>query len=125
MTIRDQIFKSKLDSELVVIPEWGNVKVEVRAKTVEEQYTLLDKVRNKDGDINNKLLAVETIMATTYDPETGEKVFEAADRDHLQKLNAAGFNRLLAAANKAAGLEDSDEVKSDLDDAQKNDSSTG
>ena len=123
--IRDKILNSKLDAEIVSIPEWGDVKVEVREKTVEEQYQLLEKVRKKDGEIDGKLLAVETIIATTYDPETGDLVFESADRDRLRQLPAAGFNRLLNAANKAAGLEDADEAKADLDDAQKSDSSSG
>lgn len=124
MTIRDTILNAKLDSEIVVIPEWDNVKIEVRAKTVDEQYQLLDKTRRPDGSIDNKLLAVETILATAYDPATGEKVFDPADRDALRRANAAGFNRLLAAANKAAGLESEEEVVADLDATQPSDPST-
>ena len=124
MSIRDRIFKSKLGSEIVVIPEWDNVKIEVRARTVDQQYALIDKVRKPNGDLDNKLLAVETILATAYDPDTGEPVFDPADRDELRKLNAAGFNRLLAAANRAAGLETEEEVMAGLDGTPDSETST-
>ena len=124
MSVRDRIFNSKLDAEVVVIPEWDNVKIEVRARTVDQQYALIDKVRKPNGDLDNKLLAVETIIATAYDPDTGEAVFEPADRDTLRGLNAAGFNRLLAAANRAAGLETEDQVVADLDETPPSETST-
>lgn len=115
MSIRDRILNADdIRREIVDIPEWG-VKIEVRAKTVEEQWNLLEKCRKPDGTLNSEILAVETIIATSYDPDTGEKIFEAADRDMLRKRSAEPFQKLLAAANRAAGLETEEQVVSDLD----------
>ncbi len=115
MSIRDKIIKADdLGSEIVSVTEW-DVKIEVRAKTVDQQYELLDKCRKPNGDIDGKLLAVETILATSYDPDTGDRVFEDADRDMLRGKNSSAFQTLLAAANKAAGLDTEDDVVSDLD----------
>ncbi len=124
MSIRDKIIKADdLGSEIVPVSEW-DVKIEVRAKTVDQQYELLDKCRKPNGDIDGKLLAVETILATSYDPDSGERVFEDADRDMLRGKNSSAFQTLLAAANKAAGLDTEDDVVSDLDETPADATST-
>ena len=124
MSIRDKIIKADdLGSEIVPVSEW-DVKIEVRAKTVDQQYELLDRCRKPNGDIDGKLLAVETILATSYDPDSGERVFEDADRDMLRGKNSSAFQTLLAAANKAAGLDTEDDVVSDLDETPADATST-
>ncbi len=118
MKIRDAFAKAERTSEIVTInlSGVGEIKVEVRSKTVEEQYGLLDKVSRKpNGDFDGKLLAVETIIATAYEPGTDDLAFDPADRDMLLQTDAAAFQTLLTAANKAAGLQGEDEVVSDLD----------
>ncbi len=113
MSIRDQIIKAELHNESIDVPGW-NVKIEVRARTVKQQYDLLEKCRKPDGDIDGMLLAVETILACSFDPDSGERVFDTADRDMLLDSDSSDFNVLLAAANRAAGLEDVDEVEARL-----------
>jgi len=111
-SIRDKILKSEIGSEIVSIPEW-DVKIEVRQRTVKQQYDLINKVSN-DGDIDGMQLAVETILVCSYDPDTGELVFDPADKDAILNLEASSFQILLSAANKASGLESEDEVTSRL-----------
>ncbi len=116
-TLRDQILNSDdRGSEVVDIPEWG-VKIEVRARTVGEQFDLIDSVRRADGELDRKLLAVETVIACCFDPDTGERVFDPADRDTLLGKSSQAFGRLLEAANRAAGLEEEAVVVSSLDTA--------
>ncbi len=124
MTIRDKILKSDLHSEVVYVPAW-DVKIEVRQKTVKQQYDLIDKVRLPNGDINSLMLAVETVISTSYDPDTGERVFDDADRDSLLQADNAAFGTILAAANRASGMESEDEVVSRLDETPAAASSTG
>jgi hypothetical protein len=112
--LRDKILTSGLFSEVVQLPKPFDVKVEVRARTVAQQYDILKRVRRADGEINTELLAVETVIACTFDPDTGDRVFDAADRDELLKLDAAAFNVLLAAANRGAGVESEDEATTRL-----------
>ncbi len=126
MKIRDAFIKAGLTVELVTVtlPDVGEIKVEVRSKTVAEQYDLLDKVRKADGEIDGKLLAVETIIATVYEPGTDDAAFDPADRDMLLGSDSAAFQTLLAAANKAAGILSEDEVVSDLDETPADATST-
>jgi hypothetical protein len=125
MSIRDKIIKADdLGSEIVSIPEW-DVKIEVRAKTVSEQYDLIERCRKPDGEINSELLAVETVLTTSYDPDTGTKVFDPADRDMLRGKNSSAFQILLAAANTAAGLDTQETVVADLDETPPAEASTG
>jgi hypothetical protein len=109
--LRDTILGADdIGFEIVDIPEW-KVKVKVKSKTVKEQYELLEKCRKPNGDLNGQLLAVETVIATTYDPDTDERIFDPADRDTLLTKSSSAFQVLLAAANRAAGLGDVDEEK--------------
>lgn len=123
MSIRDRIIKAELGSELVSIPEW-DVKIEVRARTVKQQYDLLKKTRNAAGDLDEMMLAVETIMACSYDPDTGEQVFDPADRDMLLDSDSGPFQLLLQAATTAAGLNPAEEVEADLKEMSPDETST-
>lgn len=116
--VRKAFLNAKLSSETISVPLDGkDVKVEMREKTVKQQFDLLDKARTKDGEIDDELLTIESIIATAFDPDTGEPVFEAADRDAIKGLPARAFNVLMKAANDAAGLGSEDEVVADLDEA--------
>ncbi len=117
MKIRDAFIKAGHTSEIVTVtlPDVGEIKVEVRSKTVDEQYALIDKTRKPKGDIDARLLAVETIIATAYEPGTDDRAFDPADRDMLLGSDSGAFQSLLAASNRAAGLQGEDEVVSDLD----------
>jgi hypothetical protein len=113
MTIRDKILKAGSRTELVDVPFW-DVKIEMRGQTVQQQYTILDKVRDSDGEIDGMRLAVETILVCSYEPGTENLVFDPADKDTLLQADAQSFNIMLAAANRAAGFESEGEVEGRL-----------
>ena len=130
MSIRDSFAKSELSSEIVPVDLLINgivktIKVEVREQTVDQQFDLLDRLRRPDGEIDTKLLSIETVLVTSYEPDTGELAFDgAADRDMLRSKSAGAFQRLFRAANAAAGLETEDQVVSDLADVPTVETST-
>lgn len=124
--VRKAFLNAKLSSETISVPLDGkDVKVEMREKTVQQQFDLLDKARRKDGEIDDELLTIESIIATAFDPDSGEPVFEAADRDAIKQLPARAFNVLMKAANDAAGLGQEDEVVADLGETQADATSSG
>lgn len=129
MSIRDKFAKSGLstdfvDVDLLIDGVMETVKIEVREQTIDQQFDLLDRVRRADGEIDTKLLSIETVLITAYDPDTGELAFDPADRDMLRSKSSRAFQRLFRAANTAAGLETEDQVVSDLDDAPTVETST-
>ncbi len=129
MSIRDKFIKSELSSDIVEVDLVidgirETVKIEIREQTVDQQFELLDRFRKPDGEIDTKLLSLETVMVTSYEPDTGELAFDSSDRDMLRQKSAKAFQRLFRAANAAAGLETEDEVVSDLDDVPTVETST-
>ncbi len=124
MSIRDTILKAGPRSELVDVPFW-DVKIEMRGQTVQQQYSILDRVRNKDGDIDGMQLALETILVCSYQPDTDDLVFDPADKDTLLTADAQSFNVLLAAANRAAGFDSEQEVEGRLKGTTPDETSTG
>lgn len=118
--VRDAFLNAQIHTETVQVTLNGvTIDVEVREKTVREQYDLIDKCRIKsgprEGEIDGALLAIETIIATAYEPGTDDKAFEPADRDMLMKSPSDAFQTLLSAANRAAGLTEEAQVVADLD----------
>ncbi len=129
MSIRDKFILSEPSSEIVDVDLVINgvietVKIEVREQTVDQQYTILDKARDSSGTINMKQASIEAVIATSYDPDTGDRAFDDADRDMLGTKSAKAFQQLFTATSKAAGLESDEEAVSDLDDAQTDEPST-
>ena len=128
-SIRDLFAKSEPSSEIVEVDLMVDgidvtVKVEVREQTVNQQFDILDRSRNSNGDIDIKTATIEGVLATSFDPETGDKAFDDADRDMLGDKSAKAFATLFAATNRAAGIESEDEAVSDLDDGPTDETST-
>ena len=124
MSIRDTILKAGQRSELVDVPFW-DVKIEMRGQTVQQQYAILDKVRDADGEIDGMQLALETILTCSYEPDTDSLVFDPADKDSLSSADSQSFNVLLRAANRAAGFDSDQEVEGRLKGTSPDETSTG
>jgi hypothetical protein len=113
--LRKTIFEADdIESEIVEIPQWG-VKIEVRGMTSKERAKLL-KSTSVNGEVDFDRWFPDLIIATAHDPETGEKVFEAADRDMLNTKSGAAITRLAETASRLSGLgeADVDAAKEDL-----------
>ena len=124
VNIRQTILNAKdIRTELVVIPEWGDVKVEVRGFTLQERLDFYGRV--SDGDtINREHFLPELAISTCFDPDTGQKVFEPADRDMLKTKSAAALERITSVAMTLSGLAEADvvEAEKDLDETPTDDS---
>lgn len=104
MSIRDQILaKQDIPSEMVDVPEWG-VKVEVRGMTGAERTRIMDKATQNAGDVNLQFVYPEIVIATAFDPETGEQVFKPSDRDALLAKSATALDRIAAVGMRLSGF---------------------
>ena len=125
MSIRDQILaKQDIPSEMVDVPEWG-VKVEVRGMTGAERTRIMDKATQNAGDVNLQFVYPEIVIATAFDPESGEQVFKPNDRDALLAKSATALDRIAAVGMRLSGFtaESADNLGKDFSATDSDDSS--
>ena len=125
MSIRDQILaKQDIPSEMVDVPEWG-VKVEVRGMTGAERTRIMDKATQNAGDVNLQFVYPEIVIATAFDPESGEQVFKPNDRDALLAKSATALDRIAAVGMRLSGFtaESADDMGKDFSATDSEDSS--
>lgn len=127
-SIRDRILNAEdIPRQTIDVPEWG-VKVEVRGMTVGEQQTFLRRVTKRlpggDSEIDRDKFTPELLIATCFDPDTGERVFETADRDMLSTKRADVVNRIMRVSADLSGLsqEAEEATAEDFDSPQEPDS---
>lgn len=87
-------------SRIVDIPEWG-LKLEVRGLTVRQQADLADR---RSGDPSASEVIGEILLATVFDPETGQAVFTREDLGWLMERSAVAIDRITTAAAELSGI---------------------
>lgn len=106
MSIRDRIIAANdTASELLVVPEWG-VTVEVRSMSGAARAVLVQDAANNDGKINFAKVLPEIIIGCLFDPETGERVFDAKDTEPLMEKSGQVLDKVLAVAMRLSGFND-------------------
>ena len=115
MSIRDQILAVQdIPTQMVEVPEWG-VKIEVRGMTGAERTRIMDKATATAGDMNLQMIYPEIVIATSFDPKTGEQVFVPEDRDILLSKSATALDRVAMVGMRLSGFtkESADELGKD------------
>ena len=115
MSIRDQILAVQdIPTQIVEVPEWG-VKIEVRGMTGAERTRIMDKATANQGDMNLQMIYPEIVIATSFDPLTGEQVFSPEDRDILLSKSATALDRVASVGMRLSGFtkESADELGKD------------
>lgn len=118
MTLADEILA--LDdgaSEVVEVPEWGGRKIEVRSTDLNQRSRFLAmqlEANEREGDDKAEALAVmqvALVVATAFDPESGELVFTEGHVEQLRKKNSRAIGRLYEKAMVLCGLSDDAEAE--------------
>ena len=115
MSIRDQILAVQdIPTQIVEVPEWG-VKIEVRGMTGAERTRIMDKATADAGEMNLQMIYPEIVIATSFDPLTGEQVFVPEDRDILLSKSATALDRVAMVGMRLSGFtkESADELGKD------------
>lgn len=102
--MRDRILnhEPKDTSQIVPLPEWDGAKAEVRGMPASERIDYLERRQQGDEPLTHSLWNL--VLNCTYDPETGERMFDPADRDVVLSKEAGPFERLWRTANRVSGL---------------------
>ena len=100
-TIRNADDTEKL---LVEVPEWGGVKVELRSMSAAARMKLLKDAGALDGETDAAKMYPSMIIATAFDPDTGERLFSPDDESWLMEKSMTALDRLGTAAMQVSGL---------------------
>jgi hypothetical protein len=115
-----QIARVARKSKSIDVPEWG-----VEANIVELTSEELDKwnsavFKTKGARVTSVSLSGQTarlVALAVRDPETGERIFSDSDIPSIQRLPAAGGNRIAKVARELSLIQDENE---DEDPAEEN-----
>jgi hypothetical protein len=119
VSLRDQILDADdQESEVVAVPEWGGVKVEVRSSSVADRGRMVAiSMSDDEGDDDHRYerMQAAVLVACCYDPETGDRLFQQGDYDRLLGKNAKAVERLTSVGMRLCGLssETEDELGKD------------
>ena len=109
MLTKEQILNQRLKIITVEVPEWGG-EVCVRSLSAAERDRLeasMIKVRGKEKSVNLENIRAKVLSMAVCD-EDGKRLFSESDVKELGGKNAAAVQRVFVAAQRLAGLTDSD-----------------
>lgn len=118
--LRKSIFEiDDIPEEIVPVPEWGDIKILVRGMTGLSRANFLKRSTDANGEVAFDRFYAELIIATSFDPEDGEKLFEGADREALNAKSGLALERIARVAQRLSGL-----GATDLEEAKKDSAET-
>ena len=105
--LRTQILKADdIGTEPLDVPEW-NVKLEIRGMNGKARAKSMRAASaGPEGAADFEQFFADLIIASSFDPETGEQVFDPADRDAINSKSGAAINRISEIAMRLSGLTD-------------------
>lgn len=85
--------------------EYGGAEFEVRQPSLKQRNDLLSRCRDARGDVDPTSLMVNIVIMCTYDPESGEKVFDDTDYEAMVESPPGTYVDVIGAkALEVAGL---------------------
>lgn len=125
MSTRDRILAADdTQSEVIDVPEWG-VKLEIRSMSGAARASLMQSAVEGQGQVDMSKVYPDLIIQTTFDPETGEQVFNETDRDAIMLKNGSILDRIAEVATRLSGFGEKavDEAGKDSSRTENSDSS--
>lgn len=102
--LREQILNAKdIKEKEIPVEEWG-VKILVKGLTGKQRSMVLNEAMDKKGNLDFTKVYPDLVIATSYDPETKEPIFEKADRDLLNEKSGAALEKVAEVAVELSGL---------------------
>lgn len=103
MSLRDTILTATdIQEKLVTVPEWDDVKLLLRGMTGKQRIELVDRATATGKQ--KVFMYADILIAVTYDPDTGDLVFDPADREALSDKAGGVLERLAQIAMELSGV---------------------
>lgn len=102
--LRNKILASDdIETELIEVEKWG-VKIEIKGMSGLHRAQFLQGFSKEDGSVDYERLYPFLVIATAYDPDTGEKIFSDDDVPALNQKSGKVLETLGQAALKLSGM---------------------
>ena len=90
MSLREKI-KNIDDSKkkIVKIPEWDNEEVEVRSLSGHQRGEMFETCVDEKGNFKRGGSFLYMVIACSYDPKTGNQIFQKKDEEWLKEKSNA------------------------------------
>ena len=92
-----------IESELVEVKQWG-VTVLVKSMTAKARSKMIANAVSANGEFNMNEVLPDLVILCTFDPETGEQVFNEGDREALMAKSASAIEVIAGVAMKLGGM---------------------
>ena len=94
------------------MPEWGNIKIEVRSMTGAERAAMLsDSWDQETESVSFDRMFPNVVVACSFHPETGEKLFSTQQIPQLNGKNSKAMQRVAEVGMRLSGLNEKEEKK--------------
>lgn len=104
MSLRDRILAADdIGKTLIEVPQWG-VELEVRTMSAGKRSRMLQTCSLGDGTVDLDKLYPMLLVATVFDPATGERVFSEDDMELLQEKSAGAIEFVALQAMQMSGM---------------------
>lgn len=104
MKLREQILQANdLKSENVTVKEWG-VTIQVREMSAGDRERMLKQHSEYTKKGDNTAAVCSVIEQVSFDPETGERIFEDGDTEKLAEKCESALLAIYRAAMKISGI---------------------
>ena len=109
-----------IQSEVVHVPEW-DLDVEVRGMDGRGRAEYMATAYDDEGKPIHGETLVGIVVATCYDPESGERLFDASDKEWLAGKSGAALNQLGLVGMRLSGITaaEKDDIKNDSEAGEK------
>jgi hypothetical protein len=104
VSLRDRIFAvDDLQREIVMIEQWG-IEVEVRGMSGAARAAIIQNAASNNGNLDFGKMMPELVISCTFDPETGEQVFDDSDLPNIMSKSGAALDKITTIAMRLSGF---------------------
>jgi len=104
VSLRDRILAADdIGKEMITVPHWG-VDLELRTMTASERSKMLASSVDENGNMDLEELYPRILIATVFDPKSGEAVFDGNDVAALANKSAAAVEFVAQKSMVLSGL---------------------
>ena len=101
MSRRDTILQADdLGESIEDVPEWG-IDIKLRGMTGKQRMRYIESSKGRDREY----MYSDILIATAYDPDSGEKMFDDADREALSEKSGLVLERLALKVMADSGVD--------------------